>query len=164
MHAAAWIRLAAEPWQNRHLLIMSGTCEDFEVRIPASSEVPRLRLRRLRPHGDVLVVFVVSVEEVGLSATADVHTLGGDGLDDFFTALDKDFRGWTGERRWTSHEGDLELEAVHSGHIIDLAWTLKFPSPAEESWDWQVTLRVAITPGEELKNLASTVAAMLSCP
>jgi hypothetical protein len=141
---------------------MSGTDEDFEVSIPASSEVPRLRLRRLRPHGDALVVLTVSAEEVGLSASVDVHTLNGDGLDDFFIELDKDFRGWPGERHWKSHEGDLELEAVHCGRVILLAWTLRFPSPAEESWDWQVTLRVPITPGEELKNLASTIAAMLS--
>ena len=142
---------------------MSGTDEDFEVGIPANSEVPRIRLRRLRPDGDALMLLIVSVEEVGLSATADVQTLNGDGLDDFFMGLDKDFRGWPGERHWKSQWGDLELEAVHHGHVILVAWTLRFPSPAEEPWrGWQLTLRVPITPGEELKNLASAIAAMMS--
>jgi hypothetical protein len=84
---------------------MSGTDEDFEVGIPANSEVPRIRLRRLRPDGDALMLLIVSVEEVGLSATADVQTLNGDGLDDFFMALDKEFRGWPGERHWKSQMG-----------------------------------------------------------
>ena len=103
-----------------------------------------------------------SAKGVGLSAAADVRTLNGDSLDGFLAGLDRDFRGWPGERRWKSHEGDLELEAVHSGRAILLAWILRFPSPAEESWDWQVTIRIQITPGEELKDLAEAIAAMLS--
>jgi len=141
---------------------MSGGGDNVEVGIPADSEVPRLRLRRIRPDGDALVLLVVSVEEVGLSAAITVHTLNGDGLDGFLAGLDKDFRGWPGGRHWKSHEGDLELEAVHTGRTILLAWTLRFPSPAEESWDWQATVRVAITPGEDLKNLASAVFTMLN--
>ena len=141
---------------------MSVGDEDVEVGIPADSEVPRLRLRPIRPDGDALVLLVVSAEEIGLSATITVRTLNGDGLDEFIVGLDKDFRGWPGERHWQSHEGDLELEAVHAGRVILLTWTLRFPSPAEESWDWQAKVRVAITPGEELKNLATAVSAMLN--
>jgi hypothetical protein len=141
---------------------MSGTDEDFEVSIPANSEVSRLRLRRLRPDEDGLVLLTVAAEGVGLSAAVDVQTLDGDGLDDFFAGLDKDFRGWAGKRHWKSFEGDLELEAVHAGRVILLSWTLRFPPPVEESWDWQVTIRVPITPGEELENLAGTIGAMSS--
>jgi len=154
--------LAADPRQARDLLGMSGSGEDVEVGIPADSEVPRLRLRRIRPDGDALLLLAISVEEVGLSAAITVHTLNGDGLDEFLAGLDKDFRGWPGRRHWKSHEGDLKLEAIHAGRTILLAWTLRFPSPAEESWDWQATVRVAITPGEELKNLASAVSTMLN--
>lgn len=141
---------------------MSGGGDNVEVCIPADSQVPRFRMRWIRPDSDALVLLVVSVEEVGLSASITVHTLNGDGLDDFLAGLDKDFRGWPGGRRWKSYEGDLELEAVHTGRTVLLAWTLRFPSPAEESWDWQATVRVAITPGEDLKNLASAVSAMLN--
>lgn len=55
-----------------------------------------------------------------LKAVARVYQLGGgDELDAFFGALAEEWRGWSGERHWTSLEQDLRLAATfqRTGHI-----------------------------------------------
>jgi hypothetical protein len=52
----------------------------------------------------------------GLEATAHVvsnFANGFQGLADFFAALEADWRGWSGSRRWESLEGELSIEARH---------------------------------------------------
>lgn len=115
-----------------------------------------------RPHGDALVVFTVRAEAPGLAATIGIETLHGDGLADFVHALDQDFRGWTGDRIWTSLRGDLQLRATHHGAVITMAWTLRFPEPAEQDPGiWETTVRVNLNPGEDLRTFSSDLTAFM---
>ncbi|WIX84079.1 DUF6228 family protein [Amycolatopsis carbonis] len=131
------------------------------ARLPAGTFVKLERCRR--PHDDALGLFGARVEAPGLSASLEVETLNGDGLDSFVQSLGNDFRGWTDERIWASFRGDLELRASHSGRLIWLSWTLRFPEPTEEDPAvWTATVRVHLTPGEDLRVFNSDVAAFLN--
>jgi hypothetical protein len=58
------------------------------------------------------------------------------GLAGYFEALAKDWRGWSGERRWESLEGDVALVAVHDGHgTISLRANLRTDAFAQHRWD-----------------------------
>ncbi|GAA2109778.1 DUF6228 family protein [Actinomadura alba] len=129
-----------------------------EVTLPRGPTGTYVRLSAFhRPDDDVLVLFDVQAEAPGLSAMIGIETLGGDGLSAFVQSLDDDFRGWPDERVWTSFRQELELRAAHLGHIVRLSWTLRSPEPAEQDTDWAVTVNLYVSPGEELKNLASDV-------
>ncbi|GIH65414.1 hypothetical protein Msi02_62310 [Microbispora siamensis] len=106
--------------------------------------------------------FSAQAESAGLQAEVAVETIMGDGLADFLEELVTDFRGWAGTRTWTSHRADLQLEASHSGHLVELLWTLRFPNPSYDPNDiWSVTVRTSISPGEDLTNLAREVRSFL---
>lgn len=110
-----------------------------------------------------LVFFRARAEGAGLSASVSVETLHGDGLAVFAAGLDRDFRGWPGERAWRSYRGDLELCATHHGRAVELAWTVHGP---EVGWDeprpWSCTVRIRIVPGEELRRFSADLAEFLS--
>ena len=58
------------------------------------------------------------------------------GLTGYFAALAADWRGWTGERRWTSLEGDLTLVATHDGlGAVTLTARLRTEAFATHRWD-----------------------------
>ncbi|MFI7706591.1 DUF6228 family protein [Nonomuraea sp. NPDC049480] len=115
-----------------------------------------------RPHDDALMLFLAQAESAGLHAEVAVETIMGDGLADFLENLVTDFKGWPGTRTWTSYSADLQLEAIHSGHWVDLRWTLRFPNPSEDPDDmWTATVRTPILPGEPLINLAREVRSFL---
>jgi hypothetical protein len=95
--------------------------------------------------GDAAQVLLRLTKE-GLRAGGWIYAHQGrgfDGLTAFFQSLADDWRGWSGEREWTSLEGDLSLAAAHDGHVR-LAVSLR------RSIDWTVTANVSIDPGEEL--------------
>ncbi|RSD13230.1 DUF6228 family protein [Amycolatopsis eburnea] len=101
-----------------------------------------------------LVWFTARAEGDGLSAEVSVETLHGDSLDTFAAGLDRDFRGWTGTRTWTSFRSDLELSAAHTGRVVELVWTLR-------RHGWECTVRTPVTPGEELRRFSADVAEFL---
>ncbi|WP_127939121.1 DUF6228 family protein [Nonomuraea polychroma] len=133
-----------------------------EVEIPGPG-VTFIRLAQCeRPHDDALMFFLAQAASPGLRAEVAVETIMGDGLADFLENLVTDFRGWRGTRTWTSHRADLRLEAIHSGHWVDLSWTLRSPNPSEDRDDmWSATVRTPILPGEALTNLAREVRSFL---
>jgi hypothetical protein len=58
------------------------------------------------------------------------------GLAEYFEALAEDWRGWGGERRWESLEGDAALIAVHDGHgTISLRVSLRTEAFAQHRWN-----------------------------
>jgi Family of unknown function (DUF6228) len=142
----------------------SGAVNAADVRVPRERAGTFVRLYgRRRPHDDALVSFSVQVEAPGLRAEAGIETLQGDGLVEFVRGLDESYLGWPGTRTWSSFRRDLRLEAVHTGGAVVLAWTLVFPEPSEgPAAIWEATVRVQISPGEDLKQLSSDVAAFLS--
>jgi hypothetical protein len=50
-----------------------------------------------------------------LNASLQFYEIRLGGLAEYFGELAADWRGWSGERRWESLEGDVELVAVHDG-------------------------------------------------
>ncbi len=58
------------------------------------------------------------------------------GLAEYFEALAKDWRGWSGDRRWESLEGDVALVAEHDGHgTITLRANLRTEAFAQHRWN-----------------------------
>ena len=58
------------------------------------------------------------------------------GLAEYFEALAKDWRGWSGERRWESLEGDVALIAAQDGHgTIGLRAYLRTETFAQHRWN-----------------------------
>ncbi|MFI5643238.1 DUF6228 family protein [Kitasatospora sp. NPDC051705] len=75
-------------------------------------------------------------------------------LADFLDALAADFRGWEGERTWSTHH--LALRAVfRPGGHVGLTWTLRPRSTREDSWAASVT--TWLEGGEQLTALAADV-------
>jgi hypothetical protein len=110
-----------------------------------------------------LVYFLARAEGAGLAASVSVQTLHGDGLGSFAAGLDRDFRGWPGERVWTSLRGDLELRATHTGRSVELAWTLHGHSQSlAERRSWACTVWTRVTPGEELRRFSADLAEFLA--
>ncbi|VVJ15405.1 Uncharacterised protein [Amycolatopsis camponoti] len=110
-----------------------------------------------------LVYFTARAEGNGLAASASVMTLHGDGLGPFTAGLERDFRGWSGERVWQSARADLGLRATHHGRAVELAWTLQGREPIhDETRPWAVTVRTFVTPGEELRTFGAEVAEFLA--
>ena len=57
------------------------------------------------------------------------------GFADYLSALATDWRGWTGERRWESLEGDVETIATHDGRgTIALRVNLRTEAFAQHRW------------------------------
>ena len=70
-----------------------------------------------------------------LRALLRFYDLGIRGLAAFFEALAADWRGWSGEREWSSLEGDVELSAVHDGRgTITLTTCLRTETAAHHRW------------------------------
>lgn len=58
------------------------------------------------------------------------------GLVEYFAALAKTWRGWSGERRWESLEGDVEIIATHDGRgTISLWASLRTEAFAQHRWN-----------------------------
>jgi hypothetical protein len=94
--------------------------------------------------------FIAEMTHPGVSAVVQVGTYLSDGLGNYFTSLATDWKGWPGERRWSSLEGELELSARcdRTGHV-SLRVRLRRESPAE----WQLDAQLVLEAGQ-LERLA----------
>jgi len=103
---------------------------------------------------DIVLDFEVHIDGPGLTVRGWTRTWGSDGLDDFFEKMDADFRGWRGVRHWQSMEGNLVIDATHTGHHVALDVSL---SSDYRSAPWKVIIPAIVSPGEELRQLAADV-------
>jgi hypothetical protein len=94
--------------------------------------------------------FRAEVRRDRLHATADIVTRvrrgqPSDGLADYFAGLAANWKGWSGQREWTSFERDLKLSAQshHTGHI-DLHVNLNHGAPPY----WELQFGIALEAGE----------------
>lgn len=72
----------------------------------------------------------------GVEASLRLYEIGLGGLSRFFAELAQDWRGWNGERRWESLEGDLSLVATHDGlGTVTLTARLRTGPLATHRWD-----------------------------
>lgn len=100
---------------------------------------------------------VVSVRDAGLRAEKPVvshYTSGFEDLVVFVESMEQDWRGWRGERRYESLEGDLTLTAGHDGHV-QLAVELR------EHIGWRVQADFTLEPGEQMTNSARELRELL---
>ncbi|MER7719302.1 DUF6228 family protein [Streptomyces flaveolus] len=75
----------------------------------------------------------------------------------FFDDLARDFRGWEGERVWSTNL--LVVTAVFGpGGHVDLGWTLR---PDRFSGDWTCTVTTMIEAGEGMTAVAAELRAFL---
>ena len=116
----------------------------------------------------VALRMVVTVELPGLTAQREVVSHYRNGLADlagFFADLAEHWRGWSGTKAYSSLEGDLLLEAAHTGSHVELSFTLQDPSFHDS---WSVRGKLTLDPGEELttvgENLMDLVAPARPAP
>ena len=104
----------------------------------------------------------VTISLPGLSASADVDAVAYDGehtLGLLFRRLADDWRGWDGERTWSSLEGDFDLVATHDG-LGHVAVQVRLRSgPYAE--DWVATGTIWLDAGQ-LDGVARDAAAFTS--
>jgi hypothetical protein len=95
--------------------------------------------------------FLAELRGSGLTAAASVSSYLSEGLDTFFESLAADWRGWIGERRWSSLEGEFTLRAEcdRSGHVY-LEAVLHSGAPPV----WSATVNLIVEAGQ-LERLAS---------
>jgi hypothetical protein len=86
--------------------------------------------------------------------TAHYGTRGFDDLSGFFQDLADHWRGWAGIRSYRSLEGDLCVEAKHTGSHVDLSIALQDP---EFPHSWLVRGRLTLDAGEELASVSNAL-------
>lgn len=104
--------------------------------------------------------FCVYAQAVGL--TARVHGVelwvwDPEPLSTFLDRLAADFRGWEGERAWTSNHLDVRA-TFHSRGRVSLTWTLRF----RLTGGWKASLTTWLEAGEQMKTLAADVREFLA--
>ncbi len=94
--------------------------------------------------------------------TVTLDSSGDRDLVGFFSALARDWKGWSGERRWTALEAEMGIEAWHDGraHVI-LAVTVRRPwlTYAKDAWSARVVF--TLEAGEQLTAVARDLASLL---
>jgi Family of unknown function (DUF6228) len=95
-----------------------------------------------RPHEALFEVW-----SHGLSAIAWVHEHPDfSRLTEFFSGLERSWRGWDGTREWVSLEGELAITAEHTRTHVDVTVTMR----GHEGWT--ASTEIAVGPGEEISN------------
>ena len=105
-----------------------------------------------RERGGSVVTIDAILQTDGLTAQHVVvhhYAKGFDDLIEFFDRLAEDWRGFTGERTFTSLEGDLALAARHDGHV-QLRVTLRQSTLPD---GWTAEAHVRLDPGEQLSRV-----------
>jgi hypothetical protein len=81
-----------------------------------------------------------------LQASLRFYEIGLGGLAEYFEALARDWRGWSGERLWTSLEDDVELVAAHDGHGT-IALKARFRTEAFAQHRWTASAELLLDAG-----------------
>ena len=100
----------------------------------------------------------VRLSRQGLQADTWVWAYEGAGLDglaDYFVEMTDDWRGWDGERRWASVQGELQLTSRHEGGHIAIDVVL------DREIIWTVSTELSIEPGEQLTAAARELKELL---
>lgn len=93
-----------------------------------------------------------------LSCSASVYAFMGDGIDEFFRSMARDWRGWDGVRSWSSLEGELELEASSDGRGHT---RLRLRMALDPARDWRIDVVLVIEAGS-LDELAAGAKALVT--
>jgi hypothetical protein len=99
----------------------------------------------------------------GLSASRTVYHGYASGFRDlfqYFEEMERDWRGWDGERVWESLEGDLRIEARHEHGHVQLRVTLRKSVAEWGRSGWIATADVTVDPGEQLSHVVRDLRAL----
>src|SRR5690242_6838025 len=106
-----------------------------------------LTLRLTEPTSETYVARLIASD---MQANTQLFHNGGDDLGDFLSGLARDWRGWQGERSWSSLEGTLVLCAS-----ISKAGAVTFDVQINErTFTWEVRGRIYVENGR-LDDIAS---------
>ena len=111
--------------------------EEFEIGSAHSAS----RLRFFGMEGDYFRVAIAGLEYSGavrVWAYTDAH-----GLANFFAEMSENWRGWVGEKKWSSMEGEFSIVATSDnlGHIR-LSVEMHQDFEATEPWSLKATIGV----------------------
>jgi hypothetical protein len=81
----------------------------------------------------------------------------------FFRGLDRDWRGWTGDRGWSSMDGGCKIGARHDGvGHISVTVSLRGPGIDRSATEpWSASLTVIVEPAQ-LASIADQLAAFVA--
>ena len=105
----------------------------------------------------------IELSDEGLRAQTVAHVAIFDDppLHVFLRTLADDWRGWHDMRTWQNHDRQVQIDVTHDGvQRITLAVTLR-PQAAWDRLAWSARCMFSIEPGEQLRQLADDVAALL---
>lgn len=122
------------------------------------SSTAHLRLSSDGPPAGPPQTLVAELRVDSLAATLTVGSHYATGFSDLaalFAAMETDWRGWEGVRKWTSLENELTIEAHHDGHIR-LTIVLRDVYP----WTWTASAHLTLDPGEQLSAAAADLQAL----
>lgn len=114
-------------------------------------------LTLVRDESDVIVDAVVATLRSGTFSASKVivhsYSSGFADLVSFFESMSHDWKGWKGERRWDSLEGDLSLVATHEYQHVQLRVTLRTDGPGWGNVGWEASASLTLDPGEQLARI-----------
>lgn len=103
----------------------------------------------------------VSVALEGLSARREVYLYTSADLRRYFNGLATAWRGWSGTRTYESIEGELLLEARHTGSHVELHFTLQDRLSPK---GWCIRGKLTLDAGEELSRASEDIQALFAAP
>jgi hypothetical protein len=120
-----------------------------------SIEGRKLRLSQVRRHVDSREPWSFSAELALSTAMASGSVWEyGPGIAPFFRSLANDWRGWEGERSYSSLEGELLLQCRHDGRgLVEFRVTLGRP----ELPSWALAATMTFGAGAHLEGIADDV-------
>ena len=126
---------------------------------PAGERLPLVRLWV----SDVGDGYVRRLSVVVAADGLDCETVIVDDADDelarFFEALESDWRGWSGVRKWEAlDERSLRIEATHHGDHVTLLFIVRRGYNPET---WEAQVRVQLPAGEPLRQIAAQARRLL---
>ena len=121
----------------------------------------KLRLSGTERGGDgIPTVISAAIDGPGLTATVAAYDDRYGQLAVFFEALADSWRGWEGERIFSSLEGELEIKARHDGHVRLAIRLRRVDGPGL----WTVHADVTVDPGEDIAAAARDVRTLIDEP
>ena len=104
------------------------------------------------------LTLVATLDGPGLSASVSAYDDRYEALTAFFQGLADSWRGWEGDRCFSSLEGELDITARHDGHIRLSIRLGRVDDPGH----WTVQAEVTVDPGEDIASAARDVGSLIS--
>jgi hypothetical protein len=105
----------------------------------------------------------IDADDLRAASTAAVGAPDCSGLPDFLDGLAHQWQGWQGPREWRSLDREVELVARHDQRRqVSLGVTLRRASRPYDEDAWTARVVLLIEPGEQMKQLARDVRALVS--